>query len=65
MATGVVTGEGLNGIPFDELHRMTVDEYERLAESFGEDLLTPLSSGCSAWSPDPAVSCPGCSARVS
>jgi Uma2 family endonuclease len=33
MATGVVTGEGLNGIPFDELHRMTVNEYERLAES--------------------------------
>lgn len=33
MAAGVVTGEGLNGIPFDELQRMTVDEYERLAES--------------------------------
>jgi len=33
MATGVVTGEGLNGIPPDELHRMTVDEYERLVES--------------------------------
>jgi Uma2 family endonuclease len=33
MATGVVTGEGVHGIPFDELHRMTVNEYERLAES--------------------------------
>jgi hypothetical protein len=33
MATGVVTGEGVNGISFDELHRMTVDEYERLADS--------------------------------
>jgi hypothetical protein len=44
MATGVVTGEGVNGISFDELHRMTVDRYERLAESFGEDLLTPPSS---------------------
>jgi hypothetical protein len=44
MAAGAVTAEGLNGIPFDELHRMTVDEYERLAESFGEDLLTPAVS---------------------
>jgi Uma2 family endonuclease len=33
MATGVVTGAGVSGIPFDELHRMTVDEYERMAES--------------------------------
>ena len=33
MAAGAVTAMGLNGIPFDELHRMTVDEYERLAES--------------------------------
>jgi len=33
MAAGVVTGEGLCGIRFDELHRMTVDEYERLVES--------------------------------
>ena len=33
MATGVVTGEGVHGIPFDELYRMTVDCYERLAES--------------------------------
>jgi hypothetical protein len=33
MATGVVTGEGVHGIPFDELHRMTVNEYERLADS--------------------------------
>ncbi len=33
MAAGVVTGEGLNGISFDELQRITVDEYERLAES--------------------------------
>ena len=44
MATGVVTGEGVNGISFDELHRMTVDRYGRLAELFGEDLLTPPSS---------------------
>jgi len=33
MATGVVTGEGVHGIPFDEIHRMTVNEYERLADS--------------------------------
>ncbi len=33
MATGVVTGEGVHGIPIDDLHRMTVNEYERLAES--------------------------------
>ncbi len=33
MATGVVTGAGVSGIFFDELHRMTVDEYERLADS--------------------------------
>jgi len=33
MATGFVTSEGVNGIPPDELYRMTVDRYERLAES--------------------------------
>ncbi len=33
MATGVVTGKGVQGIPFEELHRMTVNEYERLADS--------------------------------
>ena len=33
MATGVVTGKGVHGIRFEELHRMTVNEYERLADS--------------------------------
>jgi Uma2 family endonuclease len=33
MATGFITGEAFNGIAFDKLHRITVDEYERLAES--------------------------------
>jgi len=46
MATGVVTGEGVNGIPFDELHRITVDEYERLADSgVLDDLQVELISG--------------------
>ncbi len=33
MATGVVTGKGVQGVRFEELHRMTVNEYERLADS--------------------------------
>jgi Uma2 family endonuclease len=33
MAVGVVTGKGVQGVPFEELHRMTVNEYERLADS--------------------------------